>query len=239
MKKAIKPLALATAVSAALLSGQALAYEQGDWVVRAGATLVEPDEDSGNLAFNGSVSGFNNAIEASSSSGLSVDSSTQLGLTFEYMLTDNWGIELLAATPFEHTASGTGALSGLEIADAKQLPPTLMGIYHFNANEQWQPYVGLGLNYTIFFQEDTTHAADATLATLGLTNPDVEIDDSWGLSAQAGVDYHVDEQWHVNASVRWVDIDTDVEVTFDGGHKITTDLDVDPLVYSIMVGYTF
>jgi len=56
---------------------------------------------------------------------------------------------------------------------------------------------------------------------------------------QAGFDYHLNDQWLVNASVRWIDIDTEAEIKFDNGAKINADVDIDPYVYTVSVGYKF
>lgn len=221
------------ALSAAL-TAPAFAYEAGDFIVRAGATTVDPQESSDAVELNGNVLSLGGGT-----SSLGVDSSTQLGLNFSYMLNQNWAVELLAATPFEHTATGTGELKGLDVADIKHLPPTLMAIYYFDSQSKFKPYVGGGINYTIFFDEDLTSEADTTLSSLGLTGGDVELDDSWGLSFQVGADYEINNNWHVNASVRWIDIDTEAKIKFDGGHEITNDLEVDPYVYTVSVGYKF
>ena len=234
MKKLFQQLTLATAVSAALAAPQALALEAGDIVLRVGATTVAPDEDSDLVELNGATLDL-----GAGPSTLSVDDNTQLGLTVEYMLSKNLGIEVLAATPFEHTASGEGELAGLDIADVKHLPPTVSAVYHFYPTEGFRPYVGAGINYTIFFDEDLTSEGDATLSSLSLTGGDVELDDSWGLSIQAGFDYDINSQWMINASVRWIDIDTEAEISFDGGSKITADIEIDPLVYTVSVGYKF
>lgn len=229
MKKVLKPLTLAAAVSAALVSGHVAAYEAGDWIVRAGITTVDPQEDSSPVFVNGAAV-YGNDTQ------LGLDSDTQLGLTGEYMLTNNWGIEVLAATPFSHTATGTGALSGVDIAETKHLPPTVSAVYHFDTKGDLDPYVGIGINYTVFFSEDMHSDLETALAATG----DVEIDDSWGLALQVGVDYQINEKWLVNASVRWIDIDTEAEIKLDGAPvTIDADIDIDPMVYSVMVGYKF
>ncbi len=230
----MKKLGLAIAVAAAVLSAQqTLAQNAGDISLRVGATSVNPDDSSSAVALNGTTLSL-----AGGTSGLSVDNNTQLGLTLEYALDANWSVEVLAATPFSHTASGTGELAGLDIADTKHLPPTISVIYRFG-NGGVQPYVGAGLNYTVFFSEDTTATADATLATLGLTGGKAELDDSFGLALQVGIDVDLNSKWFANASVRWIDIDTDATITFDGGNKITSSVEIDPMVYSVMVGYKF
>ncbi len=224
------------AFAVALTPATSMAFEASDIIVRAGLSLVAPNESSDQLALNGSEEDFINAVGPAE---LSVDNNTQLGLTFEYMLTDNWGLELLAATPFEHTASGTKTLNGLDIADLKHLPPTLSAMYHFNAGSAFRPYVGAGINYTLFFDKELTREADAAFESLGLTGGDLELDNSWGIALQVGADYQFHDNWWLNASVRWIDIGTEVDVTFDDGTKVTTDLDIDPFVYSLKIAYVF
>lgn len=235
MNNVMKQLSIAAVLSAGLVSTEALAFEAGDWVVRAGATQVNPQESSSPLALDGAI------LEAPLNGKLGVDSDTQLGLTAEYMLSNNWGIELLAATPFSHTATVTdaNALQGLDVADVKHLPPTLSAVYHIDTGNNFKPYLGIGVNYTIFFEESITSQADAAFTSLGLTGGDVELDDSWGLSFQFGADYLISENWLLNASVRWIDIDTEAKVKFDNGSRVTSDVDVDPYVYTVSVGYKF
>lgn len=236
--KTVTKLSSIIALSA-VCAAPTFAYEAGDIILRIGATEVAPDADSDSLALNGSVDALNGFLGAGPSS-LDVDDNTQLGINLLYMYNSNWGVELLAATPFEHTASGKGALAGVgDIADVKHLPPTLSAIYYFDSKSKFKPYVGAGINYTIFFDEDLTSGADAVLSSLGQTGGDVELDDSWGLSFQVGADYEIDNNWHVNASVRWIDIDTNAEITFDNGNKIDGDIEIDPYVYTLSVGYKF
>lgn len=68
------------------------------------------------------------------------------------MATDNIGVELLAATPFRHKV---GTRPTRTIATVHQLPPTLMAQWYFgDAQSKVRPYVGAGINYTTFFNED-------------------------------------------------------------------------------------
>ena len=229
-------LPVSVLLASLILPAAAQAFEANSWVVRGGLSLVAPDVSSSQLELNGSGDDF---IAAVGSAGLDVDDNTQLGLTFEYMLTANWGVEVLAATPFEHTASGTDTLNGLDIAEVKHLPPTVSAVYHFNAGGTFRPYVGAGINYTVFFDESTTNEADAAFEGLGLTGGDVDLDDSWGVALQVGADYNISGNWWLNASVLWIDIGTTAEIEFDDGTVVSGDLDIDPFVYSIMLGYTF
>ena len=234
MKVTSKALGVVSAAALSLFVAQAGAYEPGEWLIKVGVTSVSPDESSSKVKLNGEtlvLDGLTTELE--------VDSETQLGITATYMITGNWGVELLAATPFTHTASGKGALSGLDIAELDHLPPTLSAVYHFNEIQGFTPYVGAGLNYTIFFEEDLTGSADQALSGLGLTGGDVELDNSVGIALQVGMDYALNDKWFVNASVRWIDIETTAEIRFDNGAKLDVDVDIDPFVYSLFIGRRF
>lgn len=195
------------------------AHQAGDFLFRAGTATVRPN--SGSDAILGGDH-------------FSVNNNTQLGLTFGYMITDNIGVELLAATPFEHkiTLSGKG-----EIAKVKQLPPTLMAQYYFgHAEDKLRPYLGAGVNFTTFFDEKFNN--NPAVDGLGLN--DLDLKDSWGFAAQAGLDYNLDKNWMLNASVWWMNIETHARFNSTVADK---DFDVktriDPFVFMFGVGYRF
>ncbi|HCE2816153.1 TPA: outer membrane protein OmpW [Vibrio parahaemolyticus] len=214
MKKTICSLA----VVAALVSPSVFAHKQGDFVLRVGAASVVPNDSSDKIL--------------GSQEELKVDSNTQLGLTFGYMFTDNISLELLAATPFSHDIS-TDLLGLGDIADTKHLPPTLMVQYYFGEPQsKFRPYVGTGLNYTIFFDEGFNNKAK----NVGLT--DLKLDDSFGLAANVGVDYMINDQWFLNASAWYANIETEATYKF-GGAKQKTDVKINPWVFMISGGYKF
>lgn len=214
------------ALSVAAATQSAYAFQQGDFIVRAGLTNVSPDDSSSNI-FVGSDLGFN----------LSVGDDTQLGLNIAYFVTDRLNIEVLAATPFTHDVNfgvsdplGTGDRLG----EVTHLPPTITLNYYFNnSSSTFQPYIGAGINYTVFFDEDFTSVNDAA----GLEN--LSLDNSFGLSAQLGVDYMVNEQWFINGSVRWIDIDTEASFNLNGTPGNVNSIEIDPMVYTISFGYRF
>ncbi|WP_261904738.1 outer membrane protein OmpW [Vibrio fortis] len=205
------------AVLSALMSANVLAHSEGDFIVRAGAAIVSPNDSSGDVLDNP-------ALE------FSVDSNTQLGLTLGYMFTDNISFEVLAATPFSHGISVNGVG---EVAETKHLPPTFMVQYYFGDSESdFRPYVGAGINYTVFFDESLT----GTGKNAGLT--DVSLDDSWGLAANVGMDYMINDDWFLNASIWYADIGT--TATYKTAAKTyKTDVDIDPWVFMIGGGYNF
>ena len=159
-----------------------------------------------------------------------IDSNTQLGITVGYMLTDNISVELLAATPFRHSVS----LNGVgKIAEVEHLPPTLMLQYYFmDSSSKFRPYVGAGLNYTTFFNEDFNSTGESAELS------DLKLEDSWGLAANVGIDYQVKDNWFFGASVWYADISTDVKFKYQGeNQKISTD--IDPWVFMVTGGYSF
>ncbi|MEE2731598.1 MAG: OmpW family outer membrane protein [Pseudomonadota bacterium] len=226
------------ALGVALASGSALAYQQGDVVLRAGAALVDPQEDSSEIALNG-TNLSDTALDIDSSVG--VGSNTQLGLTVMYMLNNNVGVELLAATPFSHEVTANLGGTVVDAAEVKHLPPTVSVQYFpMSSDSALQPYVGIGLNYTLFFDEEVDSELDAVTTSLGLGDAkSLELDDSIGLSFELGCDYAISDTLVLNASVWMIDIDTTATFKYDDGSKITADVDIDPIVYMVGLGYKF
>jgi outer membrane protein len=217
--------------AALLASAGASAYEAGDWIVRGGAVMVAPNDDSSNLDLAGAQL---------AGTGVEVDDNTQLLLNVTWMANEHVGVELLAATPFEHSVDSKGlaglglGLSDVEVGSVKHLPPTLTVLwYPMESGAAFQPFVGAGINYTIFFQEDTSGAAQAALGARNL-----ELDDSWGLAARAGFDYMLNDCWSLHAGVYYLGIDTKASLDTALG-KVGVDVDINPWVYTVGLGYRF
>jgi outer membrane protein len=152
------------------------------------------------------------------------------------MFTDNIGLELLAATPFTHTISLEGDLAGLgSLATAKHLPPTISLQYFFNNDSNFTPYIGAGVNYTMMLETEITSNGEAVLGSLGITDTSIDADDSVGLSLQAGLDMALTDNIILGAAVWYMDIETEIEVA----NAVKVDLDIDPWVYMVSVGYKF
>ncbi len=154
------------------------------------------------------------------------------------MVTDKVGIELLAASPFTHDVGvagmpgGFAALNG-KLGELKHLPPTLSVVYYpLDSKSAFQPYVGAGINYTWFFDDKLSSEAEGK----GFSGLDMK--DSWGLAAQVGMDYMLTDNVMINAQVRYIDIDTTGTTNY-GGAKVKVDVDVDPMVYMVGLGYKF
>ncbi|WP_226642528.1 OmpW/AlkL family protein [Microbulbifer variabilis] len=226
--------ACATAALTAVLSAPVLAYEEGSFILRGGMATVAPDTSSSALSVNG---------DAQPNTGVDVDNGSALGLTGVYMFRDHWGIELVAATPFTHEIQAEGLGETFELGETKHLPPTLLvQWYPMDTQSTIQPYVGLGVNYTAFFDEEISSTANAVFETLGAKDEaKLSLDNSFGLAAEAGVDFAfgADQRWLFNMSVFWMDIDTDATVKVPSVGNVTAKVDIDPLVYMAGLGYRF
>ena len=86
-----------------------------------------------------------------------------------------------------------------------------------------RPYIGAGLNYTLFFEEDTTGA---------LAGSRLELEDSVGAAGQLGIDIDLNERWFLNAEVRWMDIDTKAKLNGISLGNVS----IDPWLYGINLG---
>jgi outer membrane protein len=215
-----------------VMSGMVWAHGAGDITVRAGFANVSPNESSDPI----------NVAGLATLAGVNVGSETQLGLTVAYMVNDNVGVELLAATPFKHAIDIKGA--AVKAGTVKQLPPTLSVQYYFgDASSAFRPYLGLGLNTTIFFSEKVDPQLNAALDTIiglpaGTVNAGLELDQSWGLAAQAGFDYQMSDGWWLNAAVWYIDINTTATVK-TAVANVSFDVDIDPAALMVGIGYTF
>ena len=230
-----KSLLSASLVALALAAPLAHAHEAGDILIRAGAITVNPKADSSSVKVDqGPLAGADLGGKATMSS------DTQLGLNFAYMITDHVGIELLAATPFEHDVKlkGTGlAAANGKLGTLKHLPPTLSVVYYpLDSKSVFQPYVGAGINYTWIYDEHVGSRASAE----GFDN--FKAKNSWGMAWQLGADYMLTDNIMINAQARYIDIDTRATVENNAvapGTRAKVNVDVDPWVYMVGLGYKF
>lgn len=223
----IKPVVVTSLLAMCFSVSVAHAHKANDVIVRAGAVYVNPKNSSDHVE----VAGAKSDLKAEA------NTDVQLGLNFQYMITDNIGVELLGATPFSHDLSLKGGnstgLSGAQLGKIKHLPPTLSAVwYPLDSNYKVQPYVGLGINYTFFFDEELSNEAKQA-GFRGL-----DLDSSWGWAAQIGVDYSFADNWLLNAQVRYIDIST-TATTHLGNVKVKADYDLDPWVAMVSLGYRF
>lgn len=149
-------------------------------------------------------------------------------VVYERMFTPNVGAELVLGIPPRVKAKGAGSVAflGDDVLSAKNVAPVLLLNYHFNdPGATWRPYVGAGFNYTKFV------SAKSKLAS------DVKLGDSFGWAVQAGVDYSLNSQWGLFASVAALKVKSKVVAT--GATVLTTTIDFRPITYQAGVSYRF
>ena len=204
-----------------LLPVAALAKSAGDFIVRLRAIGVIPDEGGPGNAGTAVVGGDTN-----------LDTDVVPELDFTYFITDNIAAELILATTL-HTASLVGStLGNLDLGTVRLLPPTLNLQYHFLPKADFSPYVGAGINYTIFYDKSggRGNGVNTTVTSIDYSN-------EFGYSLQVGMDLKIDDKWHLNVDLKKIFLNTDINV--NNGTIIVKDADVDPWIFGIGVGYRF
>src|SRR5262245_49948541 len=206
------PLAVAAILAApGAAQAQEGTWEPGNWVFRVGMSQFNPKETNLELAGTGDVV---------------VDSDISPTANVEYMLNKYIGTELMASWPFTNGIDlKTGGGGVTRVGHADIMPPTLSLNWHFNPDGIFRPYIGAGVNYTVFSGEETRGP---------LGGSSLKLDDSFGAAGQVGVDIGKDN-WFVNLNARYIDMKSDAEL--DGAD--VGELDLDPWMYGLHVGYRF
>lgn len=207
------------------------AHQAGDIIVRAGAITVQTKENTSSIKLDRPAS-------ADLGGKATLGNDTQLGLNFAYMLTDHFGVELLAASPFKHDVAIKGTAGGIadgKLGSLKHLPPTLSAVFYpLDSKSAFQPYVGAGVTYTWFFDEKVGSSATAA----GFDN--FRVNNTWGWTAQVGADYMLTDNIMLNGQIRYIDIDTTAYVNNNAlGVRAKVNVEVEPLVYMVGLGYKF
>lgn len=217
-------LAIATAafaaapVSAADLSpmvtkAPAVVDTWSPWQIRVRALAVLP-EDGG-------------SVDQIAGSDLSYSSSVTPELDISYFFTKNISVELILGTTYSYI-SGEGTTASLgTIGKTWILPPTLTLQYHFTDFGAFQPYVGAGVNYTIFYSQSANSPTT-----------DLSVKNAWGWALQAGFDYMIDRHWGINFDVKKIFLEPDFDVTV-AGTGYTGKADLNPWLIATGVTYRF
>lgn len=196
---------------------------QGDVLIRLRGIVVAPNESS---------SGITPTFPAEK---VKISNSVMPEVDFTYMLTPHIGTELIVATT-KHKASGRTGTTGTigKLASTWVLPPTLTLQYHFAPEAKFRPYVGAGVNYTIFYSEKASKGLETAVG-----NTKVRMKSSFGYALQAGVDIPLTDRTFLNLDVKYIDIDTTTRLatTAIGTQRVKVHLD--PLVVGVGFGMRF
>ncbi|MBP2314849.1 OmpW/AlkL family protein [Azospirillum soli] len=229
LKRAAAALLATTALAA--VSSPSLAQDfkgksAGDILIRGRAVAVLPQEkgtlDAG-APFNSGIGQAN------------VGNDYIPELDVSYFFTDNIAAELIAGTS-RHKVSGsliTG--NNINIGKVSLLPPTLTAQYHFFPKERVSPYIGAGINYTLFYNEDAANSRNADGFSVTSTN----YKNSFGWALQAGVDVALVGNWSLNFDVKKIFLKTDVTASVNNAVSVKSDVRIDPWLVGIGVGYRF
>ncbi|MER8665432.1 OmpW family protein [Mesorhizobium sp. M1148] len=228
-----KRMGVARGVTAALvlilMGQQALTAElaQAASVPQAGAAVTEwPNPWQVRLRALGVITEDSGYVNAEPGSGLSYSNTVTPELDISYYFTDNIATELILGTTYANI-EGQGAIGALgNVGKVWLLPPTLTLQYHFTKFGAFKPYVGAGVNYTIFYNQ---HAGSADA---------LKVDNTFGTALQVGFDYMVDQHWGVNFDVKKLFLKPDFDVTVDGA-KQTGKAELDPWLIGAGVTYRF
>lgn len=214
------------AVSSPSLAQDFKGKSAGDIVVRVRGLAVVPQE-SGDLKLNGTT----NIGEAN------VKNDYIPEIDFSYFFTDNIAAELIAGTS-RHSVNGSissGLGGSVDIGKVSLLPPTLTAQYHFFTKERVSPYIGAGINWTLFYNEDAANKANG----IGLAITHTDYKNRFGFALQAGVDVALVGNWSLNFDVKKIFLKTDVTAQTNLGPVVNSSVRLDPWLVGVGVGYRF
>lgn len=195
--------------------------DAGDTFIRLRGIVVAPNEESTGItpAFPTERVSVNNAV------------APEIDVT--HMLSNNIGVELIAATT-KHSVSGVSGTTGTigKLASTWVLPPTLTVQYHFAPEAKVRPYVGAGVNWTLFYKEKASRGLETAV---GAT--DVNLSSSFGWAAQAGIDIDLNEKMFLNLDVKYIKMDSNARLNTTAAGLQRVGVDINPLVFGVGVGF--
>lgn len=255
---------LIASLAAAALGAASAA--QAQYTIKLGGAYIQPNATSeplrggvavpsplsGHLALNGGVS-------------FEVQNKGTAILAIERALTDDWSVEFVLGTPPKHDVklrvdnpqidatnvspsvaqgaataglkSKLAAQNGQVVATVRQWAPTVFFNYKFlESSSAFRPFVGIGINVTRF--KARTTAAGDTLYADG-AKPEISLSDSIGPAVQLGMQYKLDQNWSINASVATARVDNKMTIVTKSGLRQESSFRFNPTVYTATLGYSF
>jgi outer membrane protein len=155
---------------------------------------------------------------------------------------DNFALELALGYPPLAKIKGSGPATvgsvpydGQVISGARWISPTLLLEYNFLPDTApLRPYIGVGVNYTTFYDRDATAAGNA--ASGGPTR--ISLTSSVGPAVTGGVTYRISDRWHLHASYGWSQVKTHFTGDTDGFER-TSHISFGPQALIVSGGYSF
>lgn len=228
MKTTLKFLAIA----AALTASSVYAQSAGTWMVRAGAAKLTPSGPSENLSapslyIPGTTTGTQ----------VNTDAASQIAGGISYMVTDNVSVDLPLALPFKHKLNGAGAIEGVgQIGEVQALPVTVFVQYRFmDAKSAVRPYVGLGVTYAYFFNEQGSGTLTRMTGGTPANPTKLTVESKYTLTPQIGVTMAIDSKWFVDLFYSKSQLTTQSKLST--GQTVNAALN--PVSVGVSVGYKF
>lgn len=212
MRKRILVAVMALMGLANLAIAQDVPADNGSkWQFRLRGIVVSPDESAEIEAIGGDVE---------------ISTSVVPEFDITYFFDDNWSMELILGTTKHDVKAVETAVGEIDLGSVWLLPPTLTGQYHFTGGD-FVPYVGAGVNLTLFYGVDEGPTAD-----------DIEYDTAVGFALQGGFDYMLNDKWFLNFDVKKLFLNTTATVDATTALSATVDADVDinPWIFGFGVG---
>jgi outer membrane protein len=193
------------------------------WLIRLRGVNIDPDSSS---SAGGAAGIPENAI--------SVENRWVPELDISYFFTKNIAVELVLAYAKHNVAVNVPGVYVGGVGSVELLPPSLVVQYHFEwEGNPFKPYVGAGINFTWFTSSDLAVPLFPGSLPLNISNS------SWGPVLQVGADYKLTKNWYLNADFKYIWMDTEVTSSNLGAPLVSSDLDINPMVYGVGVGYRF
>ncbi|WP_421806937.1 OmpW/AlkL family protein [Flagellimonas sp.] len=193
------------------MAQDAPADKGGTWQFRLRGIVVSPDESADIEAIGGDVD---------------ISTAVVPELDITYFFNENWSMELILATAKHDVKAVETAAGEIDLGSVWLLPPTLTGQYHFTGGN-FVPYVGAGVNLTLFYGVDEGPVVD-----------DIEYDTAVGFALQSGFDYMLNDKWFLNFDVKKLFLNTTatVNATTALGATVDADVDINPWIFGFGVG---
>jgi len=185
-----------------------------NWQVRLRGLIVAPSESATIETINGDVS---------------ISATFIPELDFTYFFTKNIAAELILGTSRHKVSAIETAAGDIDLGSVWLLPPTLTAQYYFTGNKL-KPYLGAGVNYTIFYNVKEGPVVD-----------EVSYENSIGFAFQVGFDLNINDKWFINVDAKKILLNTEatVNATTALGATVKADVDINPLVFGVGIGRRF
>jgi outer membrane protein len=184
------------------LLAQSTGHAEHPWTIRTRALLVGANAESDPVG-----------LDVYSAFAMEADISRRFGRHF--------AAELIVASSSHEVTAMSGGVE-VPLGSVELLPPTLLAQYHFLPDARVHPYVGAGVNLTIFYEKS------GELDSLDLATKVAP-------AAQVGVDVDLSDRMLLNLDVKWIWLKT----TLENQGTSLAELTIDPFILGVGVGFRF